>query len=219
MTAMVVLDHVKDLNAAVTMLLTANSGMSWNTTVAGLVVGRSYTVRTLLEGLLVYFGGDCAELLAEYVAGSKTAFVQLMNKKDQELGMHQTAFSNPVGLYDNHTTPREYMKLVKYADQNAIFREIVWMPSCTVSDVQGMYARRLLNSNGLVIGSIPYDHSLYVVDGIKTGTTDSAGYCLTASGTNTARRRIAAAVFNSSSHTQRAADDRTLLNQGFLLGE
>ena len=219
MTAMVVLDHVKDLDATVTMTSTANSGMSWDTTVAGLVVGRSYTVRTLLEGLLVYSGGDCAGLLAEYVAGSKTAFVQLMNEKALELGMNDTEFADPVGLYDNHTTPREYMKLVKYADQNAVFRDIVRMPSCVVSDTQGMYSRRLLNSNSLVSGSIPYDSSLYVVDGMKTGTTDSAGYCLTASGTNSSGRRIVAAVFNSSSYTQRAVDARTLLNHGFSTGE
>lgn len=216
MTAMVVLDHVTDFDAVVTMTSTANSGMSWDTTRAGLVVGRGYTVRSLMEGLLVYSGGDCAGLLAEYVAGSKTAFVQLMNEKAEELGMSNTYFSDPVGLYDNHSTPREYMKLVKYADQQPVFRDITKMPSCVITDVQGISSRRLLNSNTLVSGSIPYDHSLYTVDGMKTGTTDSAGYCLTASAYNSSGRRIVAAVFRSSNYTQRSVDARTLLNYGFM---
>ena len=218
MTAMVVLDHVSDLNAAVTMTASANTGMSWDTTKTGLVVGRSYTVRTLLEGLLVYSGGDCANLLAEYVAGSRSAFVELMNQKAVELGMSRTMFSDPVGLYDNYTTPREYMKLVKYADQNAVVRDIVKMTSCTIYDTQGMNARRLSNSNGLISGAVAYDRNMYVVDGMKTGTTESAGYCLTATASNSSGRRVIVAAFNSTSYLQRALDAKTLLDYGFAAG-
>ena len=216
MTAMIVLDHVTDLDAPVTMTASAMTGMTWDTTTAGLVVGRNYTVRTLLEGLLVYSGGDCANLLAEYVAGSKDKFVQMMNDKAAELGMSETLFSDPIGLYDNHTTPREYVKLLKYADNNSIFRSIVCMPSCDITDIQGLEpGRHLANSNGLISGYVAYDHSLYTVDGVKTGTTESAGYCLTASANNASGRRIIVAVFNSTGNVQRAVDAKTLLDFAF----
>ncbi len=211
MTAMLVLEHVSDLNASVTMTYSANSGMTWDTTRAGLVVGQNYTVRTLLEGLLVYSGGDCANLLAEYVAGSVPAFVTLMNEKAAELGMQSTYFSDPIGLYDNHSTPRQYMKLASWADDNATLRSITAMPSCRVATVNGTYVRVLSSTNMLLTGRVPYNGSAYIVDGLKTGFTDSAGYCQTTSGYDSKYRYIVAA-FNCRGYTQRAVDCRTLLD-------
>ena len=101
--------------------------------------------------------------------------------------------------------------MAAYADNNSILRSIVCMPSCVVADVQGSYARRLSNSNGLISGSVGYDHAAYTVDGMKTGTTETAGYCLTASAYDS-KNRIIVAAFNSSSYTQRAVDCRTLLD-------
>lgn len=211
MTAMLVLENVANLDAPVTMTGTANNGLTWDTTKAGLIVGKQYTVRTLLEGLLVYSGGDCANLLAQYVAGSVPAFVEMMNAKALELGMSSTAFSDPVGLLNNYSTPSEYMKLAEWADNNAVLREIVAMPKCVIRDVQGTYARTLSNSNQLVTGQVPHDASAYYVDGMKTGFTDQAGYCLTATGYDS-RYRYIVAVFHSTSYRQRAVDCKTLLD-------
>ena len=90
------------------------------------------------------------------------------------------------------------------------------MPSCDITDIQGLEpSRHLANSNGLISGYVEYDHSLYTVDGVKTGTTETAGYCLTASANNAAGRRIIVAVFNSTGDVQRAVDAKTLLDFAF----
>lgn len=215
MTATLVLEKVKDLNTTIKMTSEALKGIDSDTTICGLIVGNSYSVRSLLEGMLVYSGADCANLLAIYVAGSQSQFVAMMNAKATAIGMTNTYFSDPVGLTDNHSTPREYMKLVIYAMKNATFNEIVSMPSCVISNVRGYSQRRYYNSNYLVRGTVSYDRNLYIVDGVKTGFIEEAGYCLTASAYNAGGNRVLAAVFNTTDATQRSVDAKTLLDLVF----
>ncbi|MCI6019977.1 MAG: DUF4214 domain-containing protein [Clostridiales bacterium] len=212
MTALVVLDHVSDLNAQVQMTDEANRGLTWETVRAGLVNGKYYTIQTLLEGMLVYSGADCANLLALYVAGSIDSFVQMMNDKAQSLGMTDTYFSDPVGLYDNHSTALQYIKLALAARNNAVINRITAMPYCEITDVDGGSYRKLQNGNAMVAGYLDYDKNLYTVDGMKTGTTDQAGYCLTTSSYDSTGSRVITVVLNTVSHNQRGIDSRYLLD-------
>lgn len=93
-------------------------------------VGEKLTLKDLLYGLMLRSGNDAALAIADYVSGSKEKFVDLMNKKAQELGMKNSVFNNPSGLDEdsekgNFSTAYDMAILTSYAVQNKIYREIV----------------------------------------------------------------------------------------------
>lgn len=92
----------------------------------GLREGEVYTVKELLSGLLLMSGNDCAEALAEHLAGSKEAFAELMNKKAKELGATNSNFKNPSGLPDeeHYTTPKDLAIIMNACIKNPTFCEI-----------------------------------------------------------------------------------------------
>ena len=132
-----------------------------------LKAGERYTVKELLLGLLLSSGNDAALALAEYTAGSEGAFVQLMNRKAQELGLRDTHFENPHGL-DGKThlsTARDLARLMLACMENGAFRSLALQRS---AEVKGL---TLLNHNKLLTlcpGCV----------GGKTGYTRAAGRCL-----------------------------------------
>lgn len=132
-----------------------------------LKAGERYTVKELLLGLLLSSGNDAALALAEYTAGSEGAFVQLMNRKAQELGLRDTHFENPHGL-DGKThlsTALDLARLMLACMENGAFRSLALQRS---AEVKGL---TLLNHNKLLTlcpGCV----------GGKTGYTRAAGRCL-----------------------------------------
>ena len=171
-------------------------------------VNKQVSVEDLLKGLIIQSGNDAAVALAEHVAGSEEAFAELMNKHAAQLGMHGTNFVNASGLPDeNHyTTPRdialvtestilEYPELYKwYAEKEYTFNKI-----------------KQPNRNRLLWR----DES---VDGVKTGHTKAAGYCLVSSAKRDDARLIAV-VMGTKSDTARVVESRKLLNWGFRFFE
>ena len=132
-----------------------------------LKAGERYTVRELLLGLLLASGNDAALALAEHTAGSEAAFVQLMNRKAQVLGMRDTHFENPHGLdaADHYSTARDLARLMCACMENPAFRSITTVKSANVE------GQTLINHNKLLSicpGCI----------GGKTGYTRAAGRCL-----------------------------------------
>lgn len=139
------------------------------------------TILDLLYGMLLPSGCECCLAAAIHSVGSESAFVELMNRKAQLLGMKNTHFANCTGLpNENHYTTAEDMSiLMRYALQSKLFREIVSTRSYYVSPTN-------IHEDGLYFNSTlfkPLGENTEVVGGEliggKTGSTDEAGYCLT----------------------------------------
>jgi D-alanyl-D-alanine carboxypeptidase (penicillin-binding protein 5/6) len=157
--------------------------------------------------MMVPSGNDAAVAIAENIAGTEFAFIDLMNEKAAKLGMTDTHFSNVSGIRDeeNYTTVTDYLLLTRVAMESELFREAVGTPEVTVN-VSGQEVS--YTSTNMLL------HEFEGANGIKTGFTDEAGYCLVAS----AKRgsfELYALVFHSTSEEQRFADAQTLLEWGF----
>ena len=129
--------------------------------------GEIYTVRELLEGLLLVSGNDAATALAMYTAGSEEKFAELMNKKAQELKMENSHFENPHGLdgKEHYSTANDLARLMLYCMKNPDFREITAMGSTKIKEQSFINHNKLLK---LCKGC----------KGGKTGYTMAAGRCL-----------------------------------------
>ena len=166
--------------------------------------GKRVSVKDLLSGIVIQSGNDATIAMAEYVAGSEEGFVDFMNAYASEMGLTNTLFQNSTGFSDpNHfTSAKDLAKLTqelinKFPDHYATYKE----KEFTFSGI------RQLNRNKLLWR----DDS---VDGVKTGHTDSAGFCLISS----ARRndmRLIAVVAGSESENERLTASQRLLEYGF----
>lgn len=171
-------------------------------------VNSAVSVENLLKGIVIQSGNDATVALAEHVAGTEAAFTQMMNAHAQRLGMTGSNFANSTGLPDEdlYTTARDIAILTRaliaefpeyyewYAE-----REFTW------NDI------RQTNRNTLLWR----DES---VDGVKTGHTESAGYCLVSSAERSGSR-IISVVFGTESERARADITQALLNYGFRFFE
>lgn len=161
-------------------------------------------VETLLQGMIIQSGNDASVALAEYVAGTEGAFATLMNQQAKRLGMTGSHFVNSTGLpHENHyMTVRDIATL-----SGALIRDFPkhydWYsaPKFTYNDIT-QYNRNLL---------LRLDPS---ADGLKTGHTESAGYCLASSAEREGMRLIAV-VMGTASSNLRAQESLALLNYGF----
>lgn len=168
-----------------------------------LEVGDRVTVDKLLDGLVVQSGNDAALALAEYVGGSESAFVEQMNFYAQELGLENTRFENPEGLNreTHYSSARDIAILSR-----AMIREF--------PERYKRYAKREFTYNG--IRQYNRNDLLYAtdyVDGIKTGYTSEAGYCLASSGERDGTRLISV-VMGEPSENARESSSRALLSWG-----
>ncbi len=165
---------------------------------------RPVTVEELIRGMIVQSGNDACVALAELVAGSEEAFAELMNREARRLGMTSTHFTNATGLPDEqlYTTVRDLSLLA-----SAIVRDF--------PEYYPLYAEKEFTYNKI---TQPNRNRLLwmdgTVDGIKTGHTSSAGYCLVASAQRGPRRLISVVV-GTESDTIRAQESLKLLNFGF----
>ncbi len=171
-------------------------------------VGTRVSVDQLLKGMSIQSGNDASVALAEYVAGSEEAFVDLMNQQARELGMKNSHFANATGLPDpeHYTTPHDMAILTAALIRR--FPEVYADFSIREMTYNKITQR---NRNGLLWK----DDS---VDGVKTGHTASAGYCLVAS----AKRgdmRLISVVMGTRSIKVRERASQTLLNFGFRFYE
>ena len=167
--------------------------------------GEVMTVDDLLKAVCVASANDAAVALGEHLAGSEEAFVAQMNQRAQQLGMENTHFVNCCGLdAENHyTTARDIAVMSRELIAHSLITEYstIWMDSLRDGKTE------LVNTNKLVRF---YDGAT----GLKTGTTDDAGYCVSA----TARREgmdLIAVVLDGATSDKRFSDAKQLLNYGF----
>lgn len=170
--------------------------------------GSEVPAKDLLLGMIVQSGNDATVALAEHVAGSEDAFVQQMNAYAQQIGMKSSHFTNAPGLPDpeHYTTARDLAVLSRA--MIAEFPEYYAWYSTPEFTFNGI---RQYNRNAL----LRRDES---VDGIKTGHTESAGFCL-ASSAKRGDMRLIAVVMGSRNEEARAQESQSLLNYGFRFYE
>lgn len=171
-------------------------------------VGSKVTVENLLKGDIVQSGNDASVALAEYVAGSESAFAQLMNRYAKRLGMTNSHFVNPTGLPEpEHYSTAHDMGVLA----SALIREF--------PDYYKLFAIKQFTWNNIT----QYNRNRLLwrddsVDGLKTGHTEEAGYCLVSSAHRNGMRLVSV-VMGTPSDDARAQDSETLLNYGFRFFE
>ena len=140
MSALVVLEHVKDLDRTCTIEEDVILDLcAEEASMAGFQPGEEVTVRDLLYGALLPSGAECCETLAGLVGGTTEAFVAMMNDKAASLGMDSTCFRNTTGLFDPEhvSTVRDLAVMMQYAIRNRAFREIAGSASHTTAPSDG----------------------------------------------------------------------------------
>ena len=162
------------------------------------------TVIDILRGIIVQSGNDASKAIAEHMAGSEQGFAKLMNAEAQKLGMKNTNFVNPTGLPDpaHKSSARDLAILARAIIRNS-------------ADYYAIYAEREFKYNGIKQGN--RNALLYTdptVDGLKTGHTAEAGYCLVTSSKRNEMRLITV-ILNTHSAQARADQSRELLGWGF----
>jgi len=171
-------------------------------------VGTRVTVQDLLLGMIVQSGNDASVALAEHVAGSESVFAEMMNQHAAALGMHSSHFRNATGLpADNHvTTARDLATLARaMVEEFPDYYKWHSMKEFTYNNIKQS------NRNSLLWR----DDS---VDGLKTGHTEDAGYCLVASAERDGMR-IISVVLGTSSTKARADGSQALVNYAFRFFE
>jgi len=173
-----------------------------------LEVNTRVPVHELLKGLIIQSGNDASVALAEHVAGTEEAFVQLMNQYAKELGMTNTHFVNSTGWPDKKhlTTARDIATLaVAFISEFPEYYVSYSQKEFTYNSIKQYNRNKLLWR----------DKS---VDGMKTGHTESAGYCLVSSAVR-GDMRIVSVVLGTDSKKARANVSQALLNYGFRFYE
>ena len=182
MTFIITAENVSDLeNTSVTIKQDIISGLDLESTVMGLSshIGEKVSVKDLLYGLMLPSGNDAALVLADYVGGGISGFVEKMNSKAAELGCKNTHFANPHGLYDtNHYSTAHDMALIaKHAMKIKGFMDICNTVYYTPDGFKTLHNTNYMLDSEAEGGQYYYQYT----KGIKTGYLDEAGKCLVTS--------------------------------------
>jgi serine-type D-Ala-D-Ala carboxypeptidase (penicillin-binding protein 5/6) len=165
---------------------------------------KPVTVDELLRGMIIQSGNDASVALAEAVAGSEEVFAQMMNREAKRLGMINTNFTNATGLTTPqlHSSAEDLAKLVV-----ALIRDY--------PEHYALYSQKEYRYNN--ISQANRNRLLWLdptVDGVKTGYTENAGYCLVTSARR-GERRLVSVVLGTASESARSTESQKLLNWGF----
>ncbi len=170
--------------------------------------GEKMTVQDLLKGIAIGSGNDATVAMAERIAGTESKFVELMNSKAQELGLKDTNFKNSTGLdAENHYSSAYDMAIMA---KELIKHEKILEFTSTYED----YLRQDTGNSFWLVNTNKLVRYYQGVDGLKTGFTNTAGYCLTA----TAKRgdmRLITVVMNEPSSEVRSKETSSMLDYGF----
>jgi D-alanyl-D-alanine carboxypeptidase (penicillin-binding protein 5/6) len=165
---------------------------------------KPVTVDELIRGMIVQSGNDACIALAEVIAGSEDAFAEMMNQEARRLGLANTHFVNSTGL--------------SHSQHYSTAQDIAALAAAVIRDFPEhypLYSQKEYRYNGIAQSN--RNRLLWTdpaVDGMKTGYTESAGYCLVTSARR-GERRLVAVVLGAASEAARAAESQKLLNYGF----
>ena len=173
-TTMVTLENVKDLSAKTKVSKRAIESLyGTDAQVAGLKIGDTVTIEQLLYLTMVHSACDTCQVLAEYVGGSVSGFADMMNKWAASVGAKSTHFVNPDGLHndDHYTTASDMAKITLAAMKNDTFNKIS-------STKQYKYKNYTFTHSNYMMDKFHTTYYYEYAQGIKTGSTDQAGYCV-----------------------------------------
>ena len=166
------------------------------------------SVEDLVKGICIASGNDATVALAEKIAGTEKAFVKLMNDKAKSLGLKNTNFVNATGLdadnhystaYDMAVMAKELVKHEKILEFSSIYED---------------YLRKNTENSFWLVNTNKLVKFYSYIDGLKTGFTDNAGYCLTATGKKN-NMRLISVVMGEDNTDNRSADTLAMLDYGF----
>lgn len=205
MTAWLAFDalRTRKLDAAMQVTVSEGASQAFGSRMF-LASGQKVSVQDLLRGMVVQSANDAAIVLAEAIAGSQAAFVVAMNAQARKMGLANTRFENPTGMpaAGHLSSARDLAKLAE-----ALIREF--------PEQYALYAQREFSFNN--INQANRNRLLWTdptVDGMKTGFTESAGYCLVASARR-GERRLVSVLLGAQSDMLRTTESQKLLNFGF----
>ncbi|HIE40364.1 MAG TPA: D-alanyl-D-alanine carboxypeptidase [Thiomicrorhabdus sp.] len=209
MTGYVVINELKNDNISMDDMVTI-SHKAWKMPGSKMFieVGKQVSVRDLIKGMVIQSGNDASVALAEMVAGSEEVFAQLMNKYATTIGMTNTNFVNATGLpHKDHYTSAHDLALLTKALITEFPEEYKW------------YSEKKFTFNGIT----QYNRNKLLwqdptVDGLKTGHTSSAGYCLVASALRD-ETRLMSILLGATGAEKRVQETQKLLNYGFRFFE
>ena len=206
MTAYVVFQALRDKKLALNQVVPV-SEKAWRAGGSRMFIDpkRPVMVEELIQGMIIQSGNDACTALAEAVAGSEDLFAQLMNREAKRLGMANTSFMNASGLPD----PRHM----------STARDLATLASALIRDFPEQYAKYYSTKEYRYNNITQHNRNRLLwldpnVDGVKTGYTDAAGYCLIAS-SRRGPRRMLSVVLGTASDAARAQESQKLLNFGF----
>lgn len=209
MTAYLVFAALKDKKLTLTQTLPV-SEKAWRAEGSRMFIDpkRPVTVDDLLRGMIVQSGNDASIALAEGVAGSEEVFAQMMNKQAQKMGLKNTNFVNATGLPNpqHYSTAEDMAKLAA-----ALIRDF--------PEEYKLYSQKEFTYNKITQAN--RNRLLWLdptIDGMKTGHTEAAGYCLIAAGKR-GDRRLVSVVLGTASDAARAQESQKLLNFGFQFSD
>ena len=209
MTAHIVFNELASGNLALGDMVTI-SEKAWRTPGSRMFVevGKQVSVEDLLLGLIIQSGNDATVALAEHIAGSEETFAALMNRHAEEIGLTGSHFMNSTGLPDekHYMTARDIARLAALTiEQYPEYYKWYSQKDFTFNDITQYNRNKLLWQDDSV-------------DGIKTGHTESAGYCLATSALKDGMRLITV-ILGTSSENARIEASQALLNYGFRFFE
>ena len=213
MTAYIVFNAIRDKKLALEQKLSV-SVRAWDQRKGGgslmfIDTTMTPTVAELLRGMIVQSGNDASVALAEAVGGSVENFVSIMNRQAQAWGLKNTQFKNVEGLTEpGHYSSARDVALVaaRVITEHPEFYKIYSLRDYTYNKIKQ-------DNRNLLLGRDPS------IDGMKTGYTDAAGYCLVASAardTPAGKRRLVSVVLGAASREARAGESQKLLNWGWM---
>ncbi len=186
--------------------------------VLGLKEGEQLTMLDLLYGTVLRSGNDAAIAVAEHVSGSEAEFVNLMNQTAQAFGMTNTNFMNPHGLHNDYhfTSARDLAKLSYEAMKNETFREIARSDRHQMETTNMQKERMISTGHRIMLKNYNGEANSYYyeyITGIKSGTTDAAGYCYVGAAEKDGVELISVVLYSDRYNVWR--DTKKLFEYGF----
>jgi D-alanyl-D-alanine carboxypeptidase (penicillin-binding protein 5/6) len=206
MTAYVVFQALRDKKLSLDQQVRV-SERAWRAAGSRMFIqpGRPVTADELIRGMIIQSGNDACIALAEAIAGAEEVFVQMMNREAERLGMKNTHFMNVSGLPDaRHYSTAQDLYLIAAA----LIRDFPELYGQYYSQKEFRYNNITQPNRNRLLWIDPS------VDGVKTGHTEAAGYCLVAS-SKRGERRLLSVLLGSTSEAARAQESQKLLNWGF----
>ena len=222
MTVLLGLLATDDLNEMVTVSYNGSKEgvrmLDPESSVLGLRVGEQLTMLDLLYGTILRSGNDAAIAIAEHVSGTEAAFVQLMNQTARVFGMSNTNFMNPHGLHHDYhyTTARDLATLSYEAMKNETFRDIVRSDRHQMSATNEQKERMISTGHRIMLKTYNGEANNYYyeyITGIKSGTTDAAGYCYVGAAEKDGVELISVVLYSDRYNVWR--DTKKLFEYGF----